>query len=86
MQLVEALVRALMFYADVDTYFAIGFFPDRPCGDFVNDFDKLRKPGAKARKVLKAYRSQIAKELSTPAHNKHVTARKPRPNSPKATS
>lgn len=33
----KALVRALIFYADPDSYFAIGMFPDRPCGAFIND-------------------------------------------------
>jgi hypothetical protein len=46
------LIRALQFYADPETYYAIGFFPDPPCGDFIEDFDELRKPGALARKTL----------------------------------
>jgi hypothetical protein len=46
------LIRALQFYADPETYYAIGFFPDPPCGDFINDFDDIRKPGALARKTL----------------------------------
>jgi hypothetical protein len=49
------LIKALIFYADPDTYFAIGFFPDPPCGEFINDFDKTKKPGALARKVLKKH-------------------------------
>lgn len=72
MQLVKALVEALVFYADVDTYFAIGFFPDPPCGDFVKDFDKTGKPGARARKILKAYRSQIIKELAVTSANTRI--------------
>jgi hypothetical protein len=48
------LINALQFYADPDTYFAIGFFPDPPCGAFINDFDDFMKPGAKARKILEA--------------------------------
>jgi hypothetical protein len=51
----QKLVKALEFYADPDTYYAIGFFPDPPCGDFIEDFDELRKPGARARKVLEEY-------------------------------
>jgi hypothetical protein len=49
------LIKALMFYANPNTYFAIGFFPDPPCGKFIDDFDKTKKPGALARKVLKEY-------------------------------
>lgn len=55
----ERLRRALEFYADPDTYFAIGFFPDPPNGDFMEDFEELRdgaativKPGKRARKAL----------------------------------
>ena len=50
------LREALEFYADPDTYFAIGFFPDSPCGEFINDFDEVEpdyfKPGVKARAAL----------------------------------
>ena len=46
-------IETLKFYADPDTYFAIAFLPDPPCGEFINDFDELRKPGALARKTLK---------------------------------
>ena len=34
------LMNALRFYADPDTYFAIGWFPDSPCGEFIEDFDE----------------------------------------------
>lgn len=30
-------VEALVFYADPDTYVAIGFFSDPPCGEFAAD-------------------------------------------------
>ncbi len=33
----KALEEALEFYADPDSYFAIGIFPDRPCGPFADD-------------------------------------------------
>jgi hypothetical protein len=33
---------ALEFYADPDTYVAIGFFPDPPCGEFMEDFEEGR--------------------------------------------
>lgn len=54
---ITRLVKALEFYADPETYFAIGFFPDRPCGDFIKDFSHIDKslgykPGKLARKVL----------------------------------
>ena len=35
---ITKLAEALHFYADPDNYFAIGFFPDRPCGEFIEDF------------------------------------------------
>jgi len=38
---IERLTNALEFYAEADTYCAIGFFPDPPCGEFMGDFDKL---------------------------------------------
>lgn len=51
---------ALEFYADPETYFAIGFMPDRPCGEFMEDFEDVEhddggkwfKPGKRARAVL----------------------------------
>lgn len=49
------LLKALEFYADPDTYFAVGLFGDAPCGDFVTDFsDTPRglKPGKRAREAL----------------------------------
>jgi hypothetical protein len=47
----------IAFYADPETYFAIGMFPDSPCGDFIDDFSKCahpqggiwEKPGKRAR-------------------------------------
>ena len=59
----EAL-EALKFYADPDTYFAIAFMGDRPCGEFADDlseddwtrecdFDRPM-PGKRARKALAA--------------------------------
>ena len=53
---VKSLLNALSFYADEDTYFAIGIFPDKPCGDFIKDFSKdtlgTMRPGKKARKTI----------------------------------
>lgn len=57
----RVLREALEYYADPNTYFAIGFFPDFPCGDFINDFGNVFdeyemvdsfKPGKKARAAL----------------------------------
>lgn len=50
------IIYALEFYADPMTYFAISFLPDRPCGDFVKDFQKIEgrhRPGKRARKALR---------------------------------
>ncbi|MDO8640825.1 MAG: hypothetical protein Q7R33_04725 [Nitrosarchaeum sp.] len=52
----QKIVETLAYYADPETYFAIGFASDPPCGDFINDFDDVtRKPGLKARTVLKEF-------------------------------
>ena len=52
-QMQMQLIDALAYYGDPDTYYAIGFFPDPPCGDFIEDFDETGKPGGKARAALK---------------------------------
>lgn len=47
--------EALRFYADPDTYFAIGLFADPPCGDFVHDLEEIdgvERPGKRARAAL----------------------------------
>jgi hypothetical protein len=54
------LIEALAFYADPDSYFAIGFLSDRPCGEFMDDFSDdhgfnqydRAMPGKLARKTL----------------------------------
>ncbi len=51
------LAKALAFYANPDTYTAVSFIFDPPCGDFRNDFEDLgkhkgRKPGKLARSVV----------------------------------
>ncbi len=54
---VAALAGALEFYADPNTYTAIGFLADPPCGDFVDDFEVIGdagRPGKRARTVLAA--------------------------------
>lgn len=53
----ERYREALEFYADPETYFAIGFFPDPPCGEFMDDFEDVgpqlgSKPGKRARRAL----------------------------------
>jgi len=57
----KKLRNALIFYADPETYTAIGFLPDHPCGDFIKDFDDnyyheffdRPMPGKIARDVLR---------------------------------
>ena len=55
-EVIEEMREALEFYADPETYFAIGFFPDKPCGDFIEDFYDTEilgyKPGKRARDCL----------------------------------
>ena len=58
---IKVLLRALHFYADPDSYFAIGILPDRPCGDFADDFEttydnlgeKVWRPGKLARETIR---------------------------------
>lgn len=52
---VTRLRDALDFYADPETYFAVAFLGDPPCGPFLEDFSETelgRKPGNVARVVL----------------------------------
>ena len=57
---IAALEEALEFYADPDTYCAISFWSDPPCGEFMEDFSEDHgyfdydrpMPGARARAVL----------------------------------
>ena len=56
---IKKLQEALLFYADPNSYFAIGFFPDSPCGKFIDDFDHVSHweydrpmPGKLAREIL----------------------------------
>ena len=51
----KKLLETIGFYANSETYFAIGFLPDKPCGNFMNDFSEThlgKKPGKKARESL----------------------------------
>jgi len=54
---IEQLTDALYFYADADTYFAVAFGFDPPCGDFADDFEfnaeyGREMPGERARAAL----------------------------------
>jgi len=54
---IERLRAALTFYAHPETYFAIGLYPDLPCGEFMEDFSDTgpslgQKPGKRAREAL----------------------------------
>jgi len=40
----DAAEEALAFYANPETYIAIGFFPDPPCGEFMDDFSDAPMP------------------------------------------
>ena len=51
----KLLKEALEFYANPETYFAIGFMVDKPCGEFAEDCSETAlgmKPGKKARVAL----------------------------------
>lgn len=53
--IINKLISTISFYADPVTYFAIGFNPDHPSGDFMDDFSETvmgSKPGKLARKTL----------------------------------
>ena len=52
----DRIIDALEFYADWETYFAVGFSFDPPCGEFVKDFSSINgtmRPGKRARKALR---------------------------------
>ena len=56
---VAELEAALQFYADPETYVAIAFWPDPPCGAFMEDFSHVDddwgdRPGKRARAALSA--------------------------------
>jgi len=50
------LMEALKFYADPDTWFAVGLLSDPPNGDIMEDFSEMENgqwcPGRKARVTL----------------------------------
>jgi hypothetical protein len=59
----EEMIKALQFYGEPATYHAIGFFPDPPCGEFMQDFSDDHEdpvydramPGKFARAALDAW-------------------------------
>ena len=56
---VAELEAALQFYAEPETYVAIAFWPDPPCGAFMEDFSHVDddwgdRPGKRARAALSA--------------------------------
>jgi len=62
---IKELREALCFYADPESYFAIGFLPDSPCGEFIEDFSEVEeayigktvRPGKLAREVILRYKA-----------------------------
>lgn len=66
---IEALEKALAFYANPWTYVAIAFLPDPPCGEFIQDFGphdceedplfETNRAGVRARKALGWTQEQI---------------------------
>ena len=69
------LVEALGFYGNPDTYWGIGIFPDRPCGEFADDWsideDGKARPGKLAREVL----FKLEKEINSyppPPHTMYL--------------
>lgn len=66
---IAELESALEFYADPETYHAISFMADPPCGQFMEDFSKDHggnydrpMPGRLARRQLAAHRAMIKAE------------------------
>ena len=61
-KIIRELTDTVIFYADIETYFAIAFLSDPPCGEFITDFEKSDlglKPGKRARRALKKYLKYI---------------------------
>jgi hypothetical protein len=69
MEVAEKLAEALQFYANPETYFAIGFLCDPPNGDFMEDFSDTQlgeKPGKKARIALAEYEAARKQQEKQP--------------------
>ena len=70
---VEAMVDALDFYANPETYHGVLIIGDRPCGDFTEDLDdghghpdyRRPMPGTRARRVLFRDYSDVAEHQCT---------------------
>lgn len=58
--------EALEFYADPETYVAIGFLADRPAGAFMDDFDDTGELGLRPGKRARAALSRIALRQEPP--------------------
>lgn len=57
--IIKKLIKALYFYANPETYHAISFLADHPCGGFIKDFSIEEGsiydrpiPGATARRLI----------------------------------
>jgi len=67
----ERAVTVINFYSDPQTYFAMSIIADRPCGEFVTDYEELsgelghpdgspwQKPGKRARVSLTDLRAVL---------------------------
>lgn len=69
---IEKLEKALWFYANPDTYFATSFLFDPLCGQFREDFSRVKwsdydrpMPGKTARRALAREIDQMLKLMST---------------------
>lgn len=66
--MLKKVIDTLGFYGDPETYFAIGFFADPPCGGFMEDFRDTegmgRKPGNKAELMLGELLTALPKEVA----------------------
>lgn len=69
---IAGLRSALEFYADPETYFAVAFLFDPPCGGFESDFSEVDHPhfdlwpGKLARAALRGEHELVAEDIETP--------------------
>ncbi|MCF8356990.1 MAG: hypothetical protein K9H48_21300 [Melioribacteraceae bacterium] len=75
---VYQLQEALKFYADPETYIAVGIFPDEPCGDFIHDFSETLYFGAKPGKLARETLSKLYEEHKPPPKDCEEELRKAR--------
>lgn len=69
---VYKMLEVLEFYANPDTYFAIGLFPNPRCGEFINDINETKfgiKPGKMARDLIENMLKEF-EELQKSNHKK----------------